>query len=193
MADVDTGGGNAVNAAWITERPHRDGRGGHEHRGPGLPQALRPHGRQGGHRRRGDGRQDPGLRRRARPTSTPAFIINARTDAFSVHGLDEAIRRCNLYLDAGADLAFIDGIRTKADDRAGGRPRCEGPLSVNLMDAISRHEDRARAHPRAGEAGGGPRLDPGGLDHGRAQGAPVTSSTPSRLAHRHPGGRRPSG
>ncbi len=64
------------------------------------------------------------------------FIINARTDAFAVSGLDEAIRRCNLYLAAGADLAFIDGIRTRADIEkavAG----VKGPLSVNLMDAIS--------------------------------------------------------
>src|SRR6516225_1246925 len=43
------------------------------------------------------------------------FIINARTDAFAVHGLDEAIRRCSLYLEAGADLAFIDGIKSRAD------------------------------------------------------------------------------
>ncbi len=44
----------------------RDGRGRHEHRGPGLPEALRPHGRQGGDRRRGDGGQGQGLRRRPR-------------------------------------------------------------------------------------------------------------------------------
>ena len=51
-------------------------------------------------------------------------------------GLDEAIRRCNVYLDAGADLAFIDGIRTRADvERA--VKEVKGPLSVNLMDAIS--------------------------------------------------------
>jgi methylisocitrate lyase len=64
------------------------------------------------------------------------FIINARTDAFAVHGLDEAIRRCNLYLESGADLAFIDGIKTKADIESAVE-RLEGPLSVNLMDGIS--------------------------------------------------------
>jgi 2-methylisocitrate lyase-like PEP mutase family enzyme len=64
------------------------------------------------------------------------FIINARTDAAGPLGLDEAIRRCNLYLDAGADLGFIDGIRTRADvERA--VKEVKGPLSVNLMDAIS--------------------------------------------------------
>jgi 2-methylisocitrate lyase-like PEP mutase family enzyme len=41
-----------------------------------------------------------------------------------------------MYLDAGADLAFIDGIKTRADvERA--VAEVKGPLSVNLMDAIS--------------------------------------------------------
>ena len=51
-------------------------------------------------------------------------------------GLDEAIRRCNLYLEAGADLAFIDGIRTRADIEKAVK-EVKGPLSVNLMDAIT--------------------------------------------------------
>jgi methylisocitrate lyase len=64
------------------------------------------------------------------------FIVNARTDAFAPLGLDEAIRRCNLYLEAGADLAFIDGIRTRADIQRAVK-EVKGPLSVNLMDAVS--------------------------------------------------------
>jgi 2-methylisocitrate lyase-like PEP mutase family enzyme len=66
----------------------------------------------------------------------PDFIINARTDAFAVHGLNEAIRRCNLYLANGADLAFIDGIKTRTDIEQAVKA-LNGPLSVNLMDAIS--------------------------------------------------------
>jgi methylisocitrate lyase len=64
------------------------------------------------------------------------FIINARTDVFAAAGIDEAIRRCNLYLAAGADLAFIDGIKTRADVEKA-VAQVNGPLSVNLMDAIS--------------------------------------------------------
>ena len=66
----------------------------------------------------------------------PDFVVNARTDAFAVLGADEAIRRCNLYLESGADLAFIDGIRTRADIARAVR-EVKGPLSVNLMDAVS--------------------------------------------------------
>ena len=51
-------------------------------------------------------------------------------------GLEEAIRRCNLYLDSGADLAFIDGIGGKSDIEKAVRS-IRGPLSVNLMDAVT--------------------------------------------------------
>jgi 2-methylisocitrate lyase-like PEP mutase family enzyme len=41
----------------------------------------------------------------------PDFVVIARTDARGAHGgsLDEAIRRANAYLEAGADLAFVEG------------------------------------------------------------------------------------
>jgi methylisocitrate lyase len=64
------------------------------------------------------------------------IVINARTDACAVYGLDEAIRRANLYLEAGADMAFLDGIRTRTDvERAVWEVK--GLLSVNLMDAVT--------------------------------------------------------
>ena len=46
------------------------------------------------------------------------IVINARTDSYGPLGLDEAIRRANLYLECGADMAFLDGIGTRADHRA---------------------------------------------------------------------------
>jgi len=82
------------------------------------------------------------------------FIINARTDAFSVHGLKEAIRRCNMYLEAGADLAFIDGIKTKADIKTALKA-LTGPLSVNLMDAISGMKTELVPIPELAEMGVG--------------------------------------
>ena len=39
-------------------------------------------------------------------------VVIARTDALAPHGWDEAIARANAYRDAGADLIFVDGIRT---------------------------------------------------------------------------------
>jgi len=44
--------------------------------------------------------------------SDPEFLIIARTDARSVGGLDEAIRRGRLYIDAEADAIFPEALET---------------------------------------------------------------------------------
>lgn len=38
------------------------------------------------------------------------FVICARTDARSVEGLDAVIERSKLYIDAGADMIFPEGM-----------------------------------------------------------------------------------
>jgi 2-methylisocitrate lyase-like PEP mutase family enzyme len=38
----------------------------------------------------------------------PDLIIMARTDAIAVNGIDDAIKRANLYRDAGADAIFVE-------------------------------------------------------------------------------------
>jgi 2,3-dimethylmalate lyase len=135
MADIDTGGGNAVNAAWATERLIAMGVAGLNIEDQVFPKRC---GHMAG-KEVVDAEEMAGKIRACadvRERLDNNFIINARTDAFSVRGLDQAIRRCNLYLENGADLAFIDGIKTKADIEEA-VSRLEGPLSVNLMDAIS--------------------------------------------------------
>ena len=47
----------------------------------------------------------------------PDFIVMARTDAVAVHGLDDAIERACLYREAGADLIFIEALRSVEDMR----------------------------------------------------------------------------
>jgi methylisocitrate lyase len=41
----------------------------------------------------------------------------ARTDALATHGLQEAIKRGNLYREAGADLIFVEAPRTVEEMR----------------------------------------------------------------------------
>jgi 2,3-dimethylmalate lyase len=43
------------------------------------------------------------------------FVIIARTDALAVTGWSDVADRVNAYRDAGADLVFVDGIKTRAD------------------------------------------------------------------------------
>ena len=39
------------------------------------------------------------------------FMITARTDAIAVNGIDDAIERANLYMDAGADIIFVEAVQ----------------------------------------------------------------------------------
>jgi methylisocitrate lyase len=135
MADVDTGGGNAINAAWITERLIRMGVAGMNLEDQVFPKRC---GHMAGKEVIGTEEMAGKVRACAdvRDRLDPDFVINARTDAYAPCGLDEAIRRCNVYLERGADLAFIDGIRTRGDIVRAVR-EVRGPLSVNLMDAVS--------------------------------------------------------
>jgi 2-methylisocitrate lyase-like PEP mutase family enzyme len=61
----------------------------------------------------------------------PDFVIKARTDATAIYGLDEAIRRLNMYAEAGADLLFADALLT-AEDIATVARNVSKPLSVNM-------------------------------------------------------------
>lgn len=45
------------------------------------------------------------------------MVIIARTDAAGVEGLDAAIKRANLYTEAGADVVFPDGLASEAEFR----------------------------------------------------------------------------
>ena len=57
----------------------------------------------------------PKLRAACDARGDPDFVIIGRTDALQPHGWDEACRRARAYAEAGADLVFVDGIRTLAD------------------------------------------------------------------------------
>jgi 2-methylisocitrate lyase-like PEP mutase family enzyme len=62
----------------------------------------------------------------------PDFVLIARTDARGAHGgsLDEAIRRANAYLEAGADLAFVEGP-TSEEEIARVCGEVHGPVFYN--------------------------------------------------------------
>ena len=45
----------------------------------------------------------------------PDFVVIARCDAYAVTGWQDTVRRCQAYVDAGADMVFVDGIKTVDD------------------------------------------------------------------------------
>jgi 2-methylisocitrate lyase-like PEP mutase family enzyme len=71
------------------------------------------------------------IRAAAAARADPDFVIKARTDATAIHGLGEAIRRLNLYAEAGADLLFADALLS-AEDIATVAKEVTRPLTVNM-------------------------------------------------------------
>ncbi|MFZ4437166.1 MAG: isocitrate lyase/PEP mutase family protein [Syntrophales bacterium] len=65
----------------------------------------------------------------------PDFIINARTDAAAIAGIDEAIRRANAYHKAGADMVFPDAVLSE-EDIAKFVGNVSAPVSINMGLAI---------------------------------------------------------
>lgn len=62
----------------------------------------------------------------------PDFLIIARTDARAVLGFEEAIRRANASLDAGADMAFVEAPESLEEVAA--IPRLvHGPCLLNMV------------------------------------------------------------
>jgi 2-methylisocitrate lyase-like PEP mutase family enzyme len=65
--------------------------------------------------------------------SNPETLIIARTDARGPHGLDEALERCRMFHDAGADVLFVDGPHSLAELERIGK-ELPGLLQVNMSE-----------------------------------------------------------
>jgi 2-methylisocitrate lyase-like PEP mutase family enzyme len=62
----------------------------------------------------------------------PDFVIKARTDAAGPLGIEEAIRRLNMYAEAGADCLFADALLSAKDIERVARNVPPLTLSVNM-------------------------------------------------------------
>ncbi len=61
------------------------------------------------------------------------FFIVARTDARQVHALDDAIQRCQLYKQAGADAIFVEAPQSKEELSTIARD-LPPPLVANMLE-----------------------------------------------------------
>src|SRR5260370_6853488 len=66
----------------------------------------------------------------ARPD--PDFVLIARTDSRAGMGLEEAIRRANAALEAGADIAFVEAPQSM-DEGAAVPRQVKGPCLLNVV------------------------------------------------------------
>src|SRR5947209_8560356 len=66
------------------------------------------------------------------------FFVIARTDARAVHGLDDALRRAEMYLNAGADGLFIEAPQTVDELARVGRAFPGVPQLANMVEGGGR-------------------------------------------------------
>ncbi|MHA8262684.1 isocitrate lyase/PEP mutase family protein [Lactobacillaceae bacterium Melli_B3] len=62
------------------------------------------------------------------------FLIMARTDARQMNGLQDAIDRCRLYRQSGADMLFIEAPQSKAELQQIAATFPETPLMANMIE-----------------------------------------------------------
>ena len=76
----------------------------------------------------------------------PDLFLVARTDADAADGLDEALRRAELYVESGADGIFIEALKSREGDGAGrqGRSRASPRSSTCSKAAAGRRSSRPK-------------------------------------------------
>ena len=145
VVDADTGFGNALNVIHTVRTLERAGAAAIQLEDQQLPKRC-------GHLRGKTlvsidemvGKVAASVDARARDT-----LIIARTDAIAVEGLDQALRRAEAYLQAGADILFIEAPRSLGEMRRIASA-FEGrvPLLANMVEGgrtpVSSADDLAR-------------------------------------------------
>ena len=130
IADADTGYGNAINVIRTVREYEKSGVAGFHIEDQVAPKKC-------GHY---EGKEIIALAemvgkiKAAADTRRDAdMVIIARSDARAVEGLSAAIDRVNAYLDAGADVGFVEAPQTVEELRIVGRS-VNGPNLVNVFE-----------------------------------------------------------
>ncbi len=112
ICDADTGYGNPINV-WRTVREYEEAGAAALH----IEDQVWPKkcGFLGGKQVIPMEQMAPKVRAACDARRDRNFVIIARTDALAVNGWDDVVRRARAYREVGADLIFVDGIRTVDD------------------------------------------------------------------------------
>jgi len=137
VVDADTGFGNAINVQRTVRMLERAG----ARDGAGLAIQLEDQvtpkrcGHLDGKRLIPAAEMEGKLRAALDARADPQTLIVARTDAVAVEGFDPALERAERYLAAGADVLFVEALRTTAQMRdACARFAGRAPLLANMVE-----------------------------------------------------------
>ena len=129
MADADTGYGNAVTVYHVVQYFEEAGIVGINIEDQLIPKRC-------GHMRGKELIEPVEMTKKIeagiKAKKDPDFILNARTDAIAVEGIEGTVRRIRDYVAAGADMIYADAIRNEDDiarvvDAAG-----DVPVNINM-------------------------------------------------------------
>ena len=130
IADADNGYGEAVNVFRTVQEYERQGLSGLHIEDQVIPKRC-------GHL---DGKQvisTENMREKiaaaVEARVNPDFLIIARVDAKAVYGFDEAVRRANSYMEAGADMIFPEALTTREEFAEFAR-QVKAPLLANMTE-----------------------------------------------------------
>jgi 2-methylisocitrate lyase-like PEP mutase family enzyme len=129
IADADTGYGNELNAIRTVREYEKRGVAGIHIEDQGFPKKC-------GHLE--DKTIVPledyvaKIRAAVSAKTDPNFLIIARTDSRAVLGFEEAIRRANAAIAAGADMAFVEAPQN-LDETAAVPKLVKGPCMLNMV------------------------------------------------------------
>jgi 2-methylisocitrate lyase-like PEP mutase family enzyme len=131
IADGDNGHGGPLHAAQLARLYERAGAGCIQIEDQAMPKRC-------GHMEgkevvpRGEAAQK--IRAAAQARDSKTFKIMARTDARATHGLDEALARGEAFLEAGADILFIEAPRSEEELRKIADTFRGTPLVANIVE-----------------------------------------------------------
>jgi 2-methylisocitrate lyase-like PEP mutase family enzyme len=131
IADADTGYGNELNVVRTVREYEKCGVAGIHIEDQGFPNRC--------------GHLDdkvivpleeylPKIRAAASAKRDKDFLVIARTDSRAVLGFEEAVRRANAALEAGADMAFVEAPQT-LEEVAAVPKLVKGPCLLNIVHA----------------------------------------------------------
>lgn len=130
IADADNGYGEAVNVFRTVQEYERQGLSGLHIEDQVIPKRC-------GHL---DGKQvisTENMREKIAAAvsarQNPDFLIIARVDSKAVYGFDEAVKRANAYMDAGADMIFPEALTTREEFTEFAR-QVKAPLLANMTE-----------------------------------------------------------
>ncbi len=128
QADADTGYGNAINVYFVTRAFEKAGMAAVMFEDQVWPKRC---GHMAGKSVIASDEMVQKVKAATAARTDPDFVIKARTDAAGPLGVEEAIRRLNLYAEAGADCLYADALLSAKDIEkvARGVPL---PLAVNM-------------------------------------------------------------